>query len=231
MAIAFDAVSSDFSDNDSTTSHSWTHTPSGTPGFILVGLAYAIQSTDIVSGVTYGGEAMTEVTGSPLLQASGEAHGLYLYCLGLSGDTVPTGAQTVEVTTAASFSDRAGMCVSYTTGAVCEVIDTDTQQSTSTTDPGGSLALGGSTCAAALVGFSGIALGTNISPLSGWTSRAEVSTGSAHGLLYTYDTVGSSDVTTGFTNSSADDAALISIAFAEVASAGSILPLLNAYYS
>ena len=55
-------------------------------------------------------------------------------------------------------------------------------------------------------------------PLASWTSRVEIDWGPQVGLMYTYDTIGTSDVTAGWTQA-ADDATMVALAVSEVLAA------------
>lgn len=78
---------------------SWTHTPDSAPAGVLVFVMRIDgDSTDAISGVTYGGVSMTAVTGGLARDTSGESGLCKAYVLESS---VPTGAKTVQVTTTA----------------------------------------------------------------------------------------------------------------------------------
>jgi len=100
MAIAHDAVSRNTGDTDATThtgNWSWTHTPVGTPRGVVVAIVQSGSgATDDVSAVTYGGVGLTRVRRDQ--RTVTEQGATYLYHLG-SG--VPTGAQTVAITSGA----------------------------------------------------------------------------------------------------------------------------------
>lgn len=221
MAVAFDsffASAESLDANDITVAC----TPVGTPkGVIVYALANGV-GTDVVTSVTYGGTAMTEVALSPLLKTTGETMGAYGYFLGAS---VPTGVQNCVV----DRSGATGMVVGVillTAGGDVEVIDTDSVQSDSVAlgDPTTTLALGGRTCFAA-VGFgSGVSAVSAITPLSGWTDRVEIDHGSGCSGLYTYDTIGATDVTAGWTQTVLEDANGLSIAVSEVSAGTTVTP-------
>lgn len=63
MAVAFDATSKTTYSGPST-SISWTHTPVGTPAAIFVTISWTTSPIGVVSAITYGGQAMTLVTGA-----------------------------------------------------------------------------------------------------------------------------------------------------------------------
>lgn len=96
-SISFDAFSNSGAINFS---HSWTHTPVGTPRGVLVLIVQTVSVTDEVTSVTYGGVAMSEVPLSPMIHTAGSEDGVcYGYFLGAG---IPTGARTVAVTVTAS---------------------------------------------------------------------------------------------------------------------------------
>jgi hypothetical protein len=95
--FAFDAKSNATTDNAARASPiSWTHTPVGIPKGVLVLIAVENEATDPVTAVTYGGVALSHVSGSPLADTVNaevcHAGGWFL------GSGLPTGAQTVVVT-------------------------------------------------------------------------------------------------------------------------------------
>jgi hypothetical protein len=212
MAVAFDAFSNGTA---GTGDISWTHTPVGTPRGVIV-IVLGVSGTDGVSGVTYGGSAMTEVTGSPNLKASTELAGVYVYFLGTS---IPTGAQTVAMTSA-NVHLKSISAITLTADADTEVVDSDaTINSDSAADPSVTLSLGGRTAFAAIGLVSGQDAVTGITPLTDWTSRLEQDAGAVTVGHYTYDTIGSTDVTAGWTQT-AEDATAIALAVSEVAGGG-----------
>jgi hypothetical protein len=89
---AFDATSGTAALVNTATTATWTHTPVGTPRGVVVLIPQGVQ-TDQVSGVTYGGVAMTRVRLDA--RATAETCASYVYFL---GKDIPTGAQTVAVT-------------------------------------------------------------------------------------------------------------------------------------
>lgn len=209
MALAFDA----FANSTAVTGDiSWTHTPVGTPKAVIVFVVQNAQSgADQVSGVTYGGVAMTEIAGSPNAKTAVESGVVYGYFLGAS---IPTGAQTVTVTVTGNASKRAGS-VTLTAAADTAVQDTDaTINSDSVANPSATLALGGISCFCMEGLFSGNPAVGDITPPTGWTSRLEHSYGQQTAGWYTYDTIGTADVTMGWTQT-ADDAIGLGVAIKE----------------
>jgi hypothetical protein len=94
MAVAHDAAS-ESADSVSVASFNWTHTPTGTPRGVLVFVVSVDSATPLDSAVSYGGTALTAVTGGLAADAAGEAGTCQAWFLGSS---VPTGAQSVVVT-------------------------------------------------------------------------------------------------------------------------------------
>lgn len=223
MTVAFDALSS-----ATNPAPSFTHTPVGTPRGVLL-FVTALTGTDTVTGATlptYGGVVMTEVTGSPLLKATGETLACHAFFLG-SG--IPTGAQTVSLVDTPA-GDEIAICVTVTADADMEIVAANTSiNSDSDDDPASTLGLLGRTCFVAMGFGSGQNATTSVTPFSGWTSRAEAGNGVKVGGCYTYDTVGSTDVTVGWTQT-AEDALAIAVAIAEVAG-GLGIPIAAYHYN
>ena len=115
MAVAHDAVAIP-ANALYTATFSWTHTPVGTPRGAAV-VVVQEGSTDQVSGVTYGGVAMTRVRSD--VRTATEDGRVYLYFLGAG---VPTGAQTVTVTLTGA-EDTNAVSFTVTSAAVDTVVD------------------------------------------------------------------------------------------------------------
>lgn len=218
MPAAYDAFSSS---SAGTGNLSWTHTPVGTPRGVVVFIHMASFSGGApdYDPPTYGGVAMTEITGSPLVKTATESMQMHAFFL---GGSIPTGAQTVAATRAIAGTGGSsiGSAVTLTAGGDSELIDSDVSISAdSQADPSAVLALGGRTCFA-LIGFmTGQNDPSGVTPLSSWTSRLEHDFGGQVAGVYTYDTVGTSDVTAGWTQT-AEDAVAIALAISEVGGGG-----------
>lgn len=93
MAVAFDAVgpAGGAGTNSATTPLAWTHICGGSATAIVIGVTSFSGSSNLVTGVTYGGQTCTLLT----YQVSGTAGagGIALYYLG----SPPTGSNTVSV--------------------------------------------------------------------------------------------------------------------------------------
>jgi len=108
MAVSYDAGSS--VGFEASSSASWTHTPVGTPTAVFVFVSWTGYPTNpsTVSGVTYGGQAMTAVPSSQANNDTfqgttyrGSVQGFYL-------NNPPSGPQTVAVTFSSASYGRAG---------------------------------------------------------------------------------------------------------------------------
>lgn len=219
MAIAFDAYTSMGS---GTGTLSATHTPVGTPRAVIM-FGVATSGSSDFSSATYGGVAMTRFTGAPVLVAgeNGTVDGWFL------GSSIPTGAQTAQVTVGAAGTKFAGV-FTLTASSDTAVTTQDTSiNSTSLANPSVTLSLGGISSWCALAFFSGQGDPTGITPLTNWTSRTEFDFGSDVGGIYSYDIVGTSDVTAGWTQT-ADDAGAVCVAIKETGGAASTVKQLSA---
>ena len=217
MAVAYDAFGSG-SDAGGSANLTWTHTPVGTPRGVLVWIiqtGFTPSGTNAVS-CSYGATDM----GSPvaeIVKTTGEVCTVTFYFLGAS---VPTGAQTVTFDPVAS-AVKLGGSITLTADTDTEIVDSDaTINSDSSANPSVTLSLAARTCFAAIGFFSGQGADTGITPLTSWTSRLEHDFTPAMGAVYTYDTVGTTDVTAGWTQT-ADDAAAIAVAVSEVSAGAS----------
>lgn len=215
MAVAFDAFGSG-SDAGGSANLTWTHTPVGTPRGVLVWIiqtGFTPSGTNAVS-CSYGATDM----GSPvaeIVKTTGEVCAVTFYFLGSS---IPTGAQTVTFDPVAS-AIKLGGSVTLTADADTEIVDSDaTINSDSSANPSITLSLAARACFAAIGFFSGQGDPAGVTPLSSWTSRLEHDFTPAVGGVYTYDNVGTSDVTAGWTQT-ADDAVAIAAAVSEIVTA------------
>jgi hypothetical protein len=204
MAIAKDALST-------SNLASYTHTPVGTPRGVLVMIPNE-SATDQVTGVTYGGVAMTEIALSPLLASGAEGGSCYGYFLGSS---VPTGAQTVAATISVGSPHIITMTVTADTDT--EIVTTGTINETAVTgDRTGTLSTGGRTTVVVEVGWCSASAATSITQITGWTAHNESDEGAEVNFRYSYDTVGTSDVTFGVTVGGTEDVAVLAAAIGEV---------------
>lgn len=205
---AFDA----FATGSGSASLSWTHTPVGTPRGIIVQTVTNNVTDNVITGVTYGGVAMSEVLGSPNVHATGEPAVVNTFFL---GSNIPVGPQTVTVLFSGVDAKR-GISISLTGTADIEVIDIGNSiNGDSVANPSEILTLDGRSCFCSIGFQSGQGAVTLITPLPDWTERFESDMGAQVVGFYTYDIIGTIDVTSGWIQT-AEDAVAISIAVSEI---------------
>lgn len=202
MAVAFDAYSTATGTNPSAT-----HTPVGTPRGVLVLLMHPSADTPTV---TYGGTAVPQVARhNALLTAEWASTAVTAYLLGAS---VPTGAQTVAV------SGTTGRLHTYTVTAADDVEYVNhALQDALATDVTVVLPIFGRTCFVAEIWGSGQGAVTAVTPLTDWTDRNEEDLGPLTRGSYSYDTIGTADVTVGVSQAS-DDLLMMAVAVSELGS-------------
>lgn len=206
MTLAYDAQSNS---TLGTGTLSWTHTPSGTPAGALVQIIQDGSSAHQITGVTYGGTAMTASTD---VQNTLTAGRVYTYFLGSS---VPTGAQTVEVTVSGSSLKVAG-CVTVTGAYDIRISDTSTTQGT-LANPTVTVTVGtGITGYVVAALHSAESVGGDLSVGSGTTQVLEQDFGAQHaGMLRRNSTDTAGDVTVGWTDAVAEDSAIVGVVLSE----------------
>ena len=212
MAIAFDATTTT---GQVTGDNRFTHTPVGTPKGALV---YIVINglVGTVSGVTYGGVAMAETANSPASNTTGELGGSHCFFLG-SG--LPTGAQTVAVDMLLGTEVNIVGCITVTAANDTSVVTTAKVESNNTTTTTATLSLGGVSSFCATGFWTGLNAVTSFAPLTSWTGSTETDFGAQCGGIYTYDIIGTTDVSGGYSNTGGDDCAMHTIAIRENAGA------------
>ncbi len=214
MTGAFDAFSSS---SQGTGTLTWNHDPVGTPRGVIVLVAEHDTATDGVTGVTYGGTSMAEVSGSPNVHGTGEIGVVHCFFL---GSMVPTDDPAEIVVSINGTFDRRAGAITLTAASDIEIVDSDaTIESDSLENPSVVLSLASRTSFAAIGFYSGLSAFSLITPLSSWTDRLEnqFTSGGSFRMAgwYTYDTVDTADVTAGWLQI-ADDATMIALAVSEV---------------
>jgi hypothetical protein len=112
MAVAIDAVANGPT-GSGVNSISWTHTPSGTPSAVGVWVGgWLFNST--ISGVTYGGTALTANTRYSIAGATNDAN---TQSFGLTSP--PTGAQTVVVNVTGAYITATSITVTGSNTTTC----------------------------------------------------------------------------------------------------------------
>ena len=215
---AFDAYSESAANTDPA---DYTHTPVGTPRGVVI-LEIQTNTANEVSGVAYGALGLTEVSGSPVTEATEgiQVRGWF------AGSGIPTGAQTVSFTITGTTGTKLFYVITLTGSGDLELVDVKTLASAAVVDPTVTLALSSRTSWCGLAGMSGHGAVGSVTPFTGWTTRDETTTGTELGLCYTQDTPGATDVSAGWTQIS-EDAALIALAVSEVVAAAGFGQLLS----
>lgn len=219
MAVAHDTASESHTGTTgsaSEASFSWTHTPVGTPRGVLVLVFNLSSSTDTVSSVTYGGTALTAVTGGRAVDTAGEAGSCKAYLLGAS---VPTGAQSVVVNRTNNADVMYAVAITVTAAADTETKGTPVLIQENSTLAEQSVDAGVGVDATR---YAGTFWGGNAEPTAGASSTA------LHGLALASQAAGTVRETTagtgarlvGFNMGFADDAAAVHLAIGEAAGGG-----------
>ena len=193
-------------------------TPSGTPKAAFFGSVQGDTADDTIDGVDYvSGTAMTEMTGSPYITTGNEPATIYAYLK----TGIATGNQDCIVDV--NGTARRRQSAVYIIDADNDVEENNISllvESNSQDDPSASLALNSETSIVIQGFMTGLSAVTNVTELSGWTADFEGDFGSQCGCWYSYDTIASSDVTCGYTSSSADNVYLLGIALKEASGGG-----------
>lgn len=221
MAVAFDARTNIAQTTSTLTT---THTPVGTPRGAIVYVVQTGGNTDEVTGATYGGVAMTQLSGSPALTAGPPTRAVYAFFLGAS---IPAGAQTVTVNVNATGSNKFATVATVTAAGDTSVSDIGIINPGGT-DPTVLLEIGGvaAWCSLAFWNDANGVAGTT--PFTNWTDSNEQDFGADSGGFYRYNTVDTVDVTAGYTSSSASTA--IAVAIREGVAAGGGVPVKAKHY-
>ena len=209
MTVALDVRSTLAS---GTGDRSWTHTPSGTPRGVLVIIADGV-ATDQVVGVTYGGDALTQVALSPIINTTGEGGSVHGFFRGAS---VLTGARLVAIDRGDATSYIAA-CYTVTAADDTEVLDTSTSNSDSDATPDAVLTIGSDSAFVAGGIYSGDNAVTISNPVALAGSQNDVfgDFGTDGALVGSGTTIKTADYTYGWTQT-ANDATLLVVAIREI---------------
>lgn len=207
-AVAFDAFTLSPTSYQATSPDTLAHTPVGTPRGVVVFVASGAGATDEVTGVTYGGVAMTRV--AIATDTAVELGITYAYFLG-SG--IPTGTQNAVVTFDASAPNGIKVTAVYTfTGnndlevADFDVVQEDTASPVQVTlDPAGQSGI-------AVAGFwSGRADNTMSAPISGTTEDGSAPFSGTYHAVFGHTDPDTAAATIGWTTTATDDVAFVGV--------------------
>lgn len=220
MAVAHDASSESHTGTTgsiSEASFSWTHTPVGTPkGVLVFEIQSSVFSENTATGITYGGIALTEVTNSKSTDSATEQGYTKAWFLGSS---IPTGAQTVEVTRTNNTRVLYCVCATVTAGADTEIKGTPVllsenqalaEQNVDDGSPGVNS-----------LRYAGVMSGAATPPAAGANSTAlhDIAFGTRSDAVVVETTAGQGSRAVGFSAAS-DDVAATHLAIGEVAGGG-----------
>jgi hypothetical protein len=219
MAVAFDAYTSTNLSNSANPSA--THTPAGTPkGILLIGQGSS-DTTFGTTAATYGGVTCTSVLELTVAIGNGGSKNRSIHIFFL-GSSIPTGAQTATITRTGTGYARLH-CLSLTADDDTEVVDSDSDwaasNNTSYTVP--TLSLSSRTCYVA--GAWWVIASSGTSAASGNTLRNSYTLFSNQSGGLTYDTVGTSDVSTHGVTCSSAWGSIAGAAISEVAASGTTI--------
>lgn len=211
MTIAFDSASTI---QLSSGSGDWTisFTPSGTPAGIIVLPINRNSASDGITGVDYGGVAMTEAAASPHLGGTSASYGYWL-------SAPASGTQNCVIHQgASSVAKRAVIFAVTATSGQIGIVDSDAT-SGNLDDPSVTLQLGSSTCLAFMSIHSYQDNVSTITPGSGFSDVAERDDGTDVCGWYRSTSTVTGDTACAVTTTAADDCNLFAIAVEEISAA------------
>lgn len=216
MAVAFDAASESHTGatgSISEASFSWTHTPVGTPRGILV-FTFCLAGSGAANGVTYGGVALTAVPGGYAQDTANEVGDVQAWFL---GESIPTGAQTVEVQRDNNITIMYAIAASVTASDDTEVNEDGIVLLQENQTLAEQNVADGSTGIDSLR-FAAVMSGLSVMPAAGAssTSGPNLDIGVTTAGLVRETTAGQGSRPVGFSSGSADDVAAVHLAVREV---------------
>jgi len=189
----------------------------GTPKGVAVFVGTNNEDTERITGITYGGVAMTKVQYAYNQVAAPSAGNAYLYFLGAS---VPSGTQSVSIAGLRSTRAAQIVIVSFDAAGDLEVVDSDLVEDAGSTSASVVLSYASRTCMA----FGGMvtseAVVGNSTVLSGMTALHDYDFGARVALASRETTAQASDFTFGWTDSGTNSHALVAMAISEIVLSG-----------
>lgn len=204
-----------------TTPHTFTFTPVGTPRAILLGITCGSVNDEIDGAVTYGGVAMTR-QGFVTSLAGDEDGSAWLYFLGAS---IPTGAQTVSISHTGVAAVKWAIGQSMTAAADTEIIVSGTV-ATNTANPSVALDTGATESLRSAILYSGANQPGDAVVLTGMEANTAAMShdfGNFTSFFGMQTTAATGSFTIGWT-AALNDAAMIAVAVQEIAAAGGADP-------
>jgi hypothetical protein len=206
-----------------TTGDPWTftHTPGGTPKGVVLLICHVGSTTDFISGVTYGGVALTRVIRRT--DAAAEPGDSDIWFLGSS---IPTGAQTVSIDLSSDTAeDFLFTCVTLLADDNTAVVDSDGINDDAA-NPSVTLNYGGAFCQSLAVLYSGLPNETDITPNSNCGTLQSDDFGANVYMVIAQGIGGTSDFAIGVT-AALDDCAYTAVAIGLAVAAVSFVPQLR----
>jgi hypothetical protein len=208
VTITLDAAATETTGTANPTSYS--HAGGASPQGVVVCIVHGTVSTDLVTGVTYGGTAMTRRQTN--VDSATEAGRSYIYTLGAS---VPTGTQTVSVARSEATTTIHVVTMSLDAAGNLFFVDSDGIDGNQA-NPVVTLQYGGRSC----MGFGALYWGGAVPP--GATGIGAECT-AVHDFDFTafisqmlrQTTAGTSDFTIGYTALATDDVAYSAVALSD----------------
>ena len=217
MAVAHSAASESHTGTTGSTNQaafSWTHTQTGTPQGVVVFVSTFASVTDFITSVTYGGVALTRLSGGSAQDAAGELGRMDAFFLGsglsASNQTITvnrTNNATVMYAAAATVTAGADTAVPTTTIVLLQGDGDLTVQSVNDTSPGQNS-----------VRYAGCYSGLNVPPVAGGGSTLlnNIDIGNYGSALVRETTAGQGARNVGFSSLLTDDRAAIHLAIREL---------------
>lgn len=211
MAVAYDAITR-FTFSNTPDPFTGTHTPVGTPRGVCV-LGAVEASSDQITGITYGGVAMTRAPLGLATDTAGETGTAYGYFLGKG---IPTGAQTVSVDHTAVANNKAFYCITVTADTDTILLDSNRAQENQA-NPQFALNSGNSSALRFFLINSGLPNVSDLTLIAGMTALLSDDAGARIVRVDRETSPSVGNTTVGYTGVS-DDVAMVGLAIAEAKS-------------
>lgn len=218
MAVAYDAATETvLFDVVAADPFTFTHTPSGTPKGVLLFCMQDSTTTDVFTSASYGGVAMTAVSGGRAIDSAGEPMACKVYFLGAS---IPSGAQTVSIDHDTGVSSTLyAVCVSVTASGDTTISGTPVLLENDGTLSEQSVGTG----AASALRFAGGISGRGTTPPPGANSTAvhDIAIAAVRRCAVVRETsAGTGSRPVGFSDGTSDDRAFVHLSVAETGGGG-----------
>lgn len=171
----------------------FTHTPNQATKGVVVTIVHAGSSADLISGVTYGGVALTRVRRQASTSPAGAS---YIY---FRGEGLPAGPQTVSVDRTEGTLPMQVTCQTFTSNGNISIVDSDGISVAQSAQPSVNLQYNGLVGMAVGVLFSGADAVSDVTELTGLTRLQDHDFGTEVAVVSRQTVEGNTDLTFGFT--------------------------------